>query len=376
MNRFLLVLVCVIGFVLGFVPAFFVVGPRTLRTFIIPAVLLVAVVIVTLARERVTAAASPRGRDWLLATAAATFVPAGAALFFIVLYLVFGWAGWILSRTFGWPERPHAFESAAHLSAYVIQPFVVGALAASYRNAVQQLCPDRAGVGSAFSTTRMLPASLWVSAAGALAPGILLLVSAAAGLIVHPSVAIVFLIVILTAGAPLFQLTPGAKRVGEDDATASLEHILMRAGYTVARSPRTGQAELDPLLADLGMYVRAPSGAPSYAVDVVSAPPGRTLSWAAGVSLLVKQRAVAQAQGQEPDEIVPVLIVLRGEVEPPLRSFVAQEHIHLVEGLEPAVLSDAGRHGANAPLSAVEEQLVAKVLPQPLHAQPLAASKV
>ena len=150
----------------------------------------------------------------------------------------------------------------------------------------------------------------------------------------------------------------------------------MRGGYTVVRSPKTGQAELDPLLADLGMYVRAPGGAPSYAVDVVSAPPGRTLSWAAGVSLLVKQRAVAQAQGQEPDEIVPVLVVLKGDVEPPLRSFVAQEHIHLVEGLEQGALSDAGRHGANAPLSAAEQQLVSRVLPIPNPVPPLAAPKV
>jgi hypothetical protein len=67
---------------------------------------------------------------------------------------------------------------------------------------------------------------------------------------------------------------------------------------------------------------------------------------------------------------------LKGEVEPPLRSFVAQEHIHLVEGLEQAALSDAGRHGANAPLSAAEQQLVSKVFPIPHQAQPMAAPKV
>ncbi len=375
-NRFLLVLVCLLGFVLGFVPACFVVGAHTLRLFAIISIPLIVVVIVTIARERVSTPSPPHGRDWMLGTAAATFVPAGAAVFFVVLHMGFGWAGWILSRTIGWPDRPHAFENAAHLSAYAIQPFVVGALAASFRNTVLQLCPDRAGVGSAFTTTRLLPVSLWLAAAGALVPGLLLLASAAIGLVVHPTVAIVFLVVILTAGAPLFELAPTAKRVAEDDATVSLEHILMRGGYTVVRSPKTGQAELDPLLADLGMYVRAPGGAPSYAVDVVSAPPGRTLSWAAGVSLLVKQRAVAQAQGQEPDEIVPVLVVLKGEVEPPLRSFVAQEHIHLVEGLEQAALSDAGRHGANAPLSAAEQQLVSKVFPIPHQAQPMAAPKV
>jgi len=375
-SRFLLVLVCLVGFLLGFIPACFVVDPHTVRRFAIVAVPLIVVVIITLARGGVTAASRPRGRDWVLATAAATFVPAGAAVFFVALHFVFGWAGWILSRTVGWPERPHAFEYAAHQSAYAIQPFVVGAFAASYRNVVQQLCPDRAGVGSAFSTTRMLPVSMWLSAVGALVPGALLLVIAAVGLTAHPTIALVFLVVILTAGAPLFELTPSTKRVGEDDATVLLEHILTRAGYTVVRSPRTGQADLDPLLADLAMYVRAPSGAPSYAVDVVSVPPGKTLSWSAGVSLLVKQRAVAQAQGQEPDEIVPVLIVLKGEVEPMLRSFVSQEHVHLVEGLETAVLSVAGRHGANAPLSTAEQQLVARVLPIPHHLQPLAASRV
>ena len=375
-NRFVLVLVSLVGFLLGFIPACFVVDPHTLRRFTIIGVPLILIVLVSLARERVSCVSRPRGRDGVLAAAAATFVPAGAAIFFIALHFVFGWVGWFLSQTIGWPERAHAFEYAAHQSAYAIQPFVVGALAASFRNTVLQLCPDRAGVGSAFSTTRMLPASLWLAATGALAPGLLLLLGAAVGLTPHPTMALVFLVVILASGAPLFEQTPSTKRVVEDDATSSLEHILRRAGYVVVRSPKTGQPEIDPLLADLGMYVRAPSGAPSYAVDVVSVPPGRTLSWSAGVSLLVKQRAVAQAQGQQPDDIVPVLVVLKGEVEAPLRSFVEQEHIHLVQGLNQAALSEAGRHGANAPLSPVEQQLVAQVLPTPQHMQPLAASKV
>ena len=294
-----------------------------------------------------------------------------------MLQLGFGWAGSILSRTIGWPDPPHAFANAAHLSAYAIQPFVVGALAASYRNIVLQLSPDRAGVGSAFSTTRLLPVSLWLAAAGALVPGLLLLASAAVGLTVHPTVAIVFLVVILTAGAPLFELTPSAKRVAEEDATVSLEHILMRGGYTVVQlaENRSGRTRSLAGRSRNVTFVRL-AGRRRTPVDVVSAPPGRTLSWAAGVSLLVKQRAVAQAQGQEPDEIVPVLVVLKGDVEPPLRSFVAQEHIHLVEGLEQGALSDAGRHGANAPLSAAEQQLVLRVLPIPNPVPPLAAPKV
>ena len=51
-NRFLFVLVCLVGFVLGFVPAYFVVGTRTLWLFTIVAIPLIVVVIVALARER------------------------------------------------------------------------------------------------------------------------------------------------------------------------------------------------------------------------------------------------------------------------------------------------------------------------------------
>ena len=98
-NRFLLVLVCLLGFVLGFVPACFVVGAHTLRLFAIISIPLIVVVIVTIARERVSTPSPPHGRDWMLGTAAATFVPAGAAVFFVVLHIGFGWAGWILSRT-------------------------------------------------------------------------------------------------------------------------------------------------------------------------------------------------------------------------------------------------------------------------------------
>jgi hypothetical protein len=136
----------------------------------------------------------------------------------------------------------------------------------------------------------------------------------------------------------LFYTSFPLAEAGEDGSNKSharivdtLAKLLEEAGYRVVRTPRTGKAEIDPLLASVDLLARA--GDQAFAMQVKSITSRTPVEWnqASAVqtaALLLSDEIVNDAGTSVPVE--PVLILVGGALAQSLTAFSQRERVAVV----------------------------------------------
>jgi uncharacterized membrane protein YjjB (DUF3815 family) len=237
-----------------------------------------------------------------------------------------GLAGWTLDLGAG---------TIALVGSAFVAAMVVGMAGHGAKELLEKLHPRVAGTRSPFFPLASRPQTALLVAAG------LVLGVAVALWWLDPrglAFTVGLTLALLYSGLPLAQL--GERTTPRDEArlAGAVERLLAAAGYRVTRSPVTGNAEVDPLLAQVDYFAQAAepaaAGARSYAVDVkVASGDNDSVDWTTASELRTAARALqatlqpAQGEGVRVD---PLLVMVGGRSTEALRRFAAEEGVRLV----------------------------------------------
>jgi hypothetical protein len=370
-----------VGQAIGVLPVCFIIGgPRiALRAIGAVAVLTVFTEIIAIRRAKATMSTTkPRPRHYVIAAASAAFHGVVTGYMWLGLYWMLAGLIWLLRATVGWPESD-VFAAAATASMYLTLPFVVGSLVKSHREVIEQLCPDRAGVEPVFETAPLSKRVIWILTGIVLGTGVLLFAAAVLQYQIYWLVALLLLVVVMSASVQLATLSSTEKRPGVRDVIDATKRALESAGCEVLPAPRTGDPSVDPLLADLSLYVRAPGRRHAFAIDIKASPTGQPLDWSAASTLKLKVSALTNIESRDSDgdaieTITPVLVALT-RADDSLREFAHDHRVTLFEsGGEAATTttaeatSDTSDKTATAVLSNAAVRTAAEKVPELIRA--------
>jgi hypothetical protein len=340
-NRPALAVAMAVGQAIGVLPACFIIGGPRIALIAIGIVVVLTVLTVSFRRSRTMSmsTAQPRPRHFVMTAASAAFHGGVTGYVWLALYLLLAGGAWLLRAIVGWPDVPDVFAAVARPSMYAAVPFFAGSLTLTLREVIEQLYPDRAGVLPVFETAHISQRLIWVFTGIVLGLGAFLLAAAALNYQMSWMLATVLMIVLLSASAPLATLSSTEKRPVVREVIDATRRALEGAGYQVLQAPRTGDASVDPLLADLSLYVRAPGRGSAFAIDIKASSTGRPLDWSAASSLQLKVSALSNIETRDEDgeavaSITPVLVALT-PADDTLREF-ARDHRMMLFELSPS----------------------------------------
>lgn len=293
---------------------------------------------------RLPPAETPSWGEWLLGGwSMVSFGVVTSVMGFLVHGVLFGAIStvrWLAPRV-GWPTSPDAGHVAMVGSAAVAALFVLGT---GHRapELLERLYPSVAGTRSPFFALASRPkwallacAMLALGVAGALT----LMEPRGLGFTLGLAVALLY------SSLPLTRLGERERHGGDAAIAVAVERLFTAAGYRLTRSPVTGSAEVDPLLA--GVDYLAASGERAYAVDVkVLTAADRSVPWTTASELRTAARALQSALPSPEGATVavtPLLVVVDGRIDDSLRDFAAEQGVALALIDGPALLSDLSR---------------------------------
>lgn len=337
-NRPALAAAMTVGLVIGVLPACFIIGgPRlALRAIVVVAALTVVVEFIASFRPApAMSTANPRPRHYVIAAAAASFHGLVTGYMWLGFYWMIAGLIWLLRAIVGWPAVPDVFAAAATPSIILAFPMAIGAIIQAHRELTEQLCPNRAGVETVFETASLSPAAIWGLTGAVLGMGVLLVAAAVLQYQMSWFLAIVALFAVMMTSVPLATLSSTEARPVLRDVIEATRRALENAGSEVLSAPRTGDPSVDPLLADLSLYVRAPGRRHAFAIDIKASPTGEPLDWSAASSLKLKVSALTGIENRDTDgdkieTITPVLVALT-RADDSLREFASDHGVMLFE---------------------------------------------
>jgi hypothetical protein len=349
-NRPALAAAMAVGQASGLLPVCFLIGGPRIALIAVAIVVPLAVLTAFFRRTNTLSTAQPRPEHFVIAAASAAFHGGVTGYMWLGMYLLIAVIIWFLRAIFGWPDVTDVSSAALRPSMYAAVPFFIGSLTLTRRELTEQLYPDRAGVETVFETAQLSPLLIRTFTGLVLGCGVLLLAAAVLNYQMHWGIAIAMLIAILAGSVPLATLSSTEKRPLLREVTDATRKALEAAGYEVLPAPRTGDASVDPLLADLSLYVRTPGRNRAFAIDIKASPTDQPLDWSAASSLALKVSALTNIEAREtgggmsghldPTEssalftIVPVLVTLT-PVDSSLHDF-ARDHDMMVFDLAAA----------------------------------------
>lgn len=327
-----------VGQVIGVLPVCFMIGGPRLALRAMGVVVALTVIVELIASRKAApgmSTAKPQPRHYVFAAAGASFHGLVAGYMWLGLYWMIAGLIWILRATTGWPAVPDVWAAAATPSIILAIPMVTAAIVQAHGELTEQLCPNRAGVDPVFETGALSTRVLWALTAGVLGIGVLLLAAAVLQYQISWLIAIVALFAIMMTSVPLATLSSTESRPGLRDVLEATKTALEKAGCEVLPAPRTGDPSLDPLLADLSLYVRAPGRRHAFAIDIKASPTGAPLDWTAASSLKLKVSALISIESRDTDgdrieTITPVLVALT-PADDSLRAFARDHQVMLFE---------------------------------------------
>jgi hypothetical protein len=207
--------------------------------------------------------------------------------------------------------------------------------------------------------------------AAVLAMGVLLVTAAVLQYQMSWLLAIVALFAVMMTSVPLATLSTAEVRPAVRDVIEAIKRALEALKYEVLPAPRTGDASVDPLLADLSLYARAPGRRFAFAIDVKASPTGEPIDWSAASSLTLKVSALTSIESRDTDgdtieAITPVLVIL-APADESLREFARDHRVMLFE--LPGAGSEKGGAAALS-LTTVVPELIRTLSEQLAHARP------
>ncbi len=289
-RRLIIVLLTLAATVAGIAPALlFLDHPEWLWLFAGEAVVLAFVCVFFMWTSYATNA--PRPWEFLLGWLGAVCPPALLGLLWLVVYA-------ILFVVWGGIQPPPAALVVTLALAMFFGLFVI---LLSFVNLADQLYPNSAGIQSAFYG--LLRQKGWQRVwgiAGVAMVGAVAATSMLPDVLFHRALVLLLIaIALFFVSAPWWLMSAQVSRIGRDDnAVQTVEKLFQKAGYEFERDPRTGKADVDPLLTDLDMLAR--KGIENHLVRVESEhSTGQLVNWTAAAklnmaaTLLMQERCLA-----------------------------------------------------------------------------------
>lgn len=306
----------------------------------LPVAPIAAAVVALLSVRKVRHAATeePTWGEWLLGGWSLLFYGSLISLEGFVFYAIFYWGSRLLAWVapyLGWSLALDASRIATIASAIVAALFTT---MAGYfaKELLEKLYPQVAGTRSPFFALAAQPRNAILVGAGlalALAAGLVLLNPKGLAFTLGSSFALLY------TSSPLSRAGERRGARLRPDVARAIEKLFEAAGYRTTRSPVTGNAEVDPLIA--GVDYLALSGERAYAVAVkVLADPGHSVDWAIASELRTAARALQDALPQ-PAPVEPLLIMVGGRVDEALHLFSAEQGVKLAHISPPERLAEA-----------------------------------
>lgn len=348
-----IVLLAALAAMLGALPFALFVGCMTA----VPVAGTLAAVVAALSVRKLElpAAEQPTAGEWLLGAWSLVFPASMISLVGFFIYAVLhggtmaveglaGLAGWKLDLDASWIGFVGAVPFAALLAA------------AAGHGAVEllgKLYPRIAGTRSPFFALASQPGpARWVASALALGVAVALWWLDPRGL----SFTLALTLALFYSSLPLSLLgrPEGAREAPR--LSEAIGRLLQAAGYRTTPAPVTGNADVDPLLADVDYLARSDEHA--YAVDVkVASKPGDAVEWSTASVLRTAARALQlalQPPGRPPAgselHVEPLLVIVGGQAGDALRRFAAEEGVKL------ALIADARALSAAAAADEAERR--------------------
>jgi hypothetical protein len=306
----------------------------------LPVAPVVAAVVALLSVRKVQypATEEPTWGEWLLGGWSLLFFGSLISMEGFVFYAIFYWGSRLLAWVapyLGWSLALDAGRIATIASAIVALIFtsMAGYFA---RELLEKLYPQVAGTRSPFFALAAQPRNAILVGAGlalALAAGLVLLNPKGLAFTLSLSFALLY------TSSPLSRA--GGRRAARmrADVARAIERLFEAAGYRTTRSPVTGKAEVDPLIA--GVDYLALSGERAYAVAVkVLADPEHSVDWAIASELRTAARALQDALPQ-PAPVEPLLLMVGGRIDEALQVFSAEQGVKLAHISPPERLGEA-----------------------------------
>lgn len=335
-NKLALLLLTWLGVIVGLAPVALFLGRPRLLLYIAGASALSAVFYGLLLQEsaETSATSSPSAVEFLLGGLSAVYLPAAGGIVSLVVYWVVYGAAWLVGVLIGWfrLEAQVVPQSIAYYPTVVLAVLFGVGSGVGVGQLRRQLYPDIAGVKSAFydliSRGRR---RLWTTAA-ALVSGValaLLLVRETTGtwpyILLQVHLCILSLPLSIAGGVP--SRTTSAIR--------AIEKLLTAAGYHTVLAPRTGDAAIDPLLANVDLIAHDDERAFVVQVKTRELSPSR-VDWTAASSLQtaawtlggVSQKLDLTSKKVEP---LMVLVGVKPDESQSLRAFSKEESVGVVD---------------------------------------------
>ncbi len=209
---------------------------------------------------------------------------------------------------------PDVLAAAATPSIIVALLSATAAIVQAHGELTEQLCPNRAGVDTGVRNGVAVAArALGRSPRACSAWACCWLAAVVLQYQISWLLGIVLLFAIMMTSVLSPRSRPTESRPGLRDVLEATKSALEKAGCEVLPAPRTGDPSLDPLLADLSLYVRAPGRRHAFAIDIKASPTGAPLDWTAASSLKLKVSALTSIESRDTDgdrieTITPVLV--------------------------------------------------------------------
>jgi hypothetical protein len=299
----------------------------------LPAVALASAVLAWLALRKLTTEAptEPSLGEWVLGAWSAVATPSLGGLFGLTLFgLFYGGVELFIWAAHYFGFSPHSdpwvwgFWGSIWLIVVVI---AVGAIE-SFENVFRQLYPREAGARSAFFPllARWKLLAL-VASAALIALGLMLWLLDLHG-IAFP---VLLSILLFYSSLPLKLAGSGRSDTAQIKIVDALAALLQEGGYRIVRTPRTGKAEIDPLLRSVDLLAR--TGDRAFAVQVKSIASSAPVEWNEATALrtaaqLLSDEIVTGSAARVPVE--PLLMLVGGTVAQSLAAFSQRERIPVV----------------------------------------------
>ena len=279
--------------------------------------------------------------EWLLGAWSAVGEPVASSLLGMALFGLF-YAG---VQLFNWAAHHLGFAAQAAPGIWgfwgsiwwIVAGGCVGGPIRGARELFRQLYPHDAGARSPFfpllARTKLL-VLIGVAVAVALALMLWLLDVHGAAFSVLASLTLFY------GSYPLTKMGRAAVDGTHRRVVEALAALLHEAGYSIVRRPRTGKAEIDPLLKSVDLLAK--TGERAFAVGVTTVESQTPVEW--NEASAVRTAAQLLSDGVLPDSdasvtVEPVLMVVGGTVTQSLAAFSQRERVPVVhfEGVAEAI---------------------------------------
>ena len=285
----------------------------------------------TLRKLTTEATAQPSLGEWVLGAWSAVFTPSVAGLAGLIFFgLFYGGVHLFLmaARFFGFASHANPSAWGFWGSVWFVAPMMILGATESLQELSRQLYPREAGARSAFFP--LLPR--WkllalVGVAALVALAVMLWLLDPHGI----AFTVLLAVLLLYTSLPLVLLGSEGADTAQVKIIDALAALLQEGGYRIVRAPRTGKAEIDPLLKSVDLLAR--TGDRAFAVQVKSIASNAPVEWNEASALRTAADLLSDeivTGGTEPVPVEPVLMLVGGTVAQSLAAFSQRERIPLV----------------------------------------------